>query len=807
MNDRRLVHQLFALGMLSAATLIFETSLTRFLAVAQFYHFSFLVVSLALLGFGASGTFLSVFPALSSVKLSRLLEGLSFCFAVSLVISYTAVNFLPFDSYSIAWDGRQVVYFLLYYLSLSLPFLISGLGIGAALSRAGEGHFRYYGANLIGSAIGTGLALVALSFAGVLGALLFSLLLIFLGGLLLLWQQKKKSLISLGSLLMVTITLVGFVVLGVDNLSWRAPLGMKISPYKGLAQILLHPRAQRLAGRWNAFSRVDLIADAELHTLPGLSYTYPGLPPEQIGFSLDAGPPQPITLTHPEDFQPADWLPEGVIGKLGPIDTVLVVRPKGGLGVLQALAAGSQSVTALVENPLSSQAAEFGGSYNIYSHPQVAVITGPARIQLERNSEQYPVVYLPLTDAYQPVASGAFSLREDYLLTVEGMESLLQTAGEQGVLIATRWIQYPPSEGLRLINTLVEALGKARAVPPGEGLVIFRGVQTITVMVKPAGWSPDVLKELRAHLAERRFDLVWAPDIKQQEVNRYNQLPEPVYYQAVDQLVQPGARDLFIQDYPFDISAPTDSQPFFFHFFTWKQTPEVLAAMGHTWQPYGGSGYFVLLALLGFVLLLSGGLILLPLWVGKRQLIRPVTPGKTRILSFFGLIGLGFMLLEVPLIQRWILILGYPEYAFAVVVGTLLLFSGLGSVFAGRGWLKKHPGWWGLLLLPGLGLPGLIWFGSPWMLGWPALGRWLLAIASIAPLGFLLGIPFPVGLSWIKNNAPQLGPLAWAVNGCASVIASVLATITALSFGYGVVLLAGSLMYLGAGLLYLTLPD
>ncbi len=172
-NARSLPRRVYAdVAALAAATLLLEGALLRLLAVAQFYHFAFLVVSLALLGFGASGTLLSLSPRLRAMPLPRLLPLAGAAFVCSAGVSYAVVNWLPFDSYSIAWQRRQIVYFLLYYLALTGPFLCGGLGIGAALARSGERSHAVYAANLAGSALGALLALGMLRLAGVPGAVM-----------------------------------------------------------------------------------------------------------------------------------------------------------------------------------------------------------------------------------------------------------------------------------------------------------------------------------------------------------------------------------------------------------------------------------------------------------------------------------------------------------------------------------------------------------------------------------------------------------------------------------------------------------
>ncbi|MBC8504027.1 MAG: class I SAM-dependent methyltransferase, partial [Chloroflexi bacterium] len=675
-----LSRQNLSIAALAAATLLFESTLTRLLAVAQFYHFSFLVVSLALLGFGASGTLLSVFPRLRAVPIERLLTSSGIGFSIGVGIAYAGVNWLPFDSYSIAWERRQLFYFLLYYLALTIPFLISGLGIGGALALTkGKSHFTY-AANLLGSALGALLAPLMLSMAGVPGAVLMSSLIGVVSTIIILRNSESqrfvRSRVALISFL--GIGLLSFGGLVAANWGMISPLGMEISPYKGLSYAHQYPGSRRIFGQWNAISRIDVIENAGTRRLPGLSYQYLENPPPQLGLSIDADALQPITLTTPESFYAAPWLPEALAFSLKPGAEALIIEPGGGLGVLQALAGDADDIVAIIEDQSIQQTvARTAQEFDIYSRAEVRVISEPGRVYLYRDNESFDVVFFPLTDDFRPVTSGAYSLGEDYMLTVEAFEDAIERLSPGGVLVISRWLQSTPSESLRLIATLVESLDSRMNASPDELLIAYRGIQSISIIVKPDGWKSDELSVARDFIESRRFDWVWAPGIQKEQVNRFNKLPEPVYYQGVRDLLSSERSD-FYASYPYDIQPTTDNQPFFFHFFTWAQTPEVLNTIGMTWQPFGGSGYLVLLALLVLVVLLSGVLILSPI-ILQNRFSSQKSNFSGGVFAYFALIGIAFLFVEIPLIQQWILLLGQPIYAFTTVVGILLLSSGLGS--------------------------------------------------------------------------------------------------------------------------------
>ena len=287
----------FSVAALAAATLLLESTLIRLLAVAQFYHFAFLVVSLALLGFGASGTLLSISARLQKITPLTLLALCGTCFSISAILAYGTVNLLPFDSYSIAWDRRQILYFGIYYLILTLPFVCGGLGIAVGLTSGGKHSHIVYAANLLGSAVGVLLAPLAFWVSGVPGAVILSCLI----GLTPMLYQGKSIRISASTAMMAG--LIAFGLLCFSNLDGHAILGMTISPYKGLSYAHQYPGSVTRFSQWNAFSYVELLSNAGTRVLPGLSYMVPDVPiPEQIGISIDADSLLPVTLVKPEEF-------------------------------------------------------------------------------------------------------------------------------------------------------------------------------------------------------------------------------------------------------------------------------------------------------------------------------------------------------------------------------------------------------------------------------------------------------------------------------------------------------------------------
>jgi hypothetical protein len=783
-----------ALGLflLSAAALAFEINLTRIFSVSQFYHFAFMTVSLALLGYGASGSLLSLAPGLAR-RPRRTLVACAYGFALTAVGGYGVTLLVPFDSFRVALEPTQWGVLALHYVVLALPFLFTGTATGLLLALHPETMGRTYAANMAGSAAGCLLALVAPPFVGAVGTVLLSAGMAGLAALFFIARHTRS---------LKTPALSIFLTLMFCLAAFRLPdwLDLRLSPYKSLSYALLYPDSRLIFQRWNSFSRVDVVDAAAIRSLPGQGFACTGQPPPQRGLFVDGDNLSPITrVTETADLQPiTDCLLTALPYRLRPRGNTAVVNARGGFDLLVALAEGVESVAAVEPNPLVVEAVQDQGAWagNLYDHPQVARFEEEGRAFLARPGPRYAVILLSLPGTYHPVTSGAYSLREDYTYTVEGITAALERLDDEGLLAMVRWLQTPPSESLRAFALAVDALERV-GEHPADNLVALRSYNQMLILARRNPFTSEELHSIRAFAAPRAFDLVYAPDIVREEVNRYNVLPEPSYYRAFTALIESDDRPAWFTSYGFAVEPPTDDRPFFNNFFRWEQARAVLEMAGHTWQPFGGAGYFVLLALLIVAILAAVLLVLLPL-VTLRSSIA-TDRGEHVLLNLlpFGLLGLAYLLVEIPLLQRFILLLGHPTYAMALVLGALLLFSGVGSLISSRVHLEVALGSLvGVIVLSWAVLPTM----SEILLRVSLPLRMLAAVAELAPLGILMGIPFPRCLNRLQRNAPGLVPWAWGVNGALSVIASVLAALTSLSWGFGAVLGLGALCYLGAGI-------
>lgn len=798
-----------AVGLLSAATLTYEINLTRLFSVAQFYHFAYLVVSLALLGFGASGTVLSMWPRWGGEHSNRTIVRWALASGLSMLGGYLFVNWLPFDSFSIAWDVRQLALLALNYLVLAIPFFFSGAVVGRLLSDHPGKAGRTYAANLIGSAIGCVIALLAPTAFGAEGTVVLSAALAGCASLLAsispsLQNRTRRHTVRFSKsawaamAIAIVLVLTSLVDLGtrVVNASGLGILTLQISPYKSLSYALQYPGAELISQQWNEFSRVDVVKSQGVRSLPGLSYLFPHTPPSEYGLLIDGDDLSPVVRAN-EDMRFVEYMPASIVYQLRPGANTLILQPRGGLDILIADEMGASMITAVEENELIVENAA-----HIYSRPDVHTVIDSDRSYIQRchayacSDLDYDVIVLSLNNSYRPVRSGAYSLAEDYRYSVQTTSAAMDILDPEGILILSRWLQTPPSEWLRAFTTAVNAIDE-RGGNPHRQILAFRTYNLGILLIKGSAFTPAERDQIRAFAVDRAYDMVYGEGIAADEVNRFNVYPEPVYFKLFNEYVAASSREAWIDDYPFETEPPTDDRPFFGHFFKWSQVDELIAELGKTWQPFGGAGYFVLFASLALTLLLAFLLIWLP--VGIRFRLKPTasSANRSKTLLYFGGIGLAFLLVEIPLIQKLILYLGNPAYALTAVLFTLLLFSGIGSQTAHR-----LPHRISLFILSGVAI--LILFLLDYVvettLGLPLSIRFVITILVLSPLGFLMGLPFPKGIAHLHEDAPQLIAWAWAVNGATSVVSSSIAALLAITFGFRLVVIIGAICYLSAGI-------
>jgi hypothetical protein len=558
---------------------------------------------------------------------------------------------------------------------------------------------------------------------------------------------------------------------------------------KTLNIALSYPDSQILTTQWSAHSRVDVIESPLVLYAPGL---YRGEIPDQLGITVDGDQLTAVTRwdgTYSSlDF--IEYLPTSLPFHLNQGST-LVLGAGGGMDVLTALYFNATPVKAvesnqLVANVMRNKYGDFSGGW----YDQANVEISDSRSFVKISQDEYDTILLTLTDS-TPASTGIHALTENYVYTVEAFLDYYDHLSENGTLSITRYELPPPRESLRIVSLAAAAMEKKGIEHPENHIAIIRSWGTITIIIKKSEFTPHDITTMRAFAKERNFDLVYIPGIAPEETNVYNKFSEPYYYQNINKLF--SDRDRFYEDYLFEVSPVTDERPFFFQFFKLEKFGPTYESMGKKWQPFVKGGYMIPIIFLQ-ALVLSLIFILLPLRrIGKY-------PQKKGILVYFFCLGIGFMFIEITLIQKFILFLGHPVYAVSAILFSLLLFAGLGSFSSER--LKSPvqviPALSLLIILYLLILPQIF----NLFLGHEIIIRYLISLVTIAPLGFLMGIPFPLGVRITKKINPKLIAWAWAVNGCASVLGSILAIMIALSWGFSIVLVLASAAYL-TGLVFI----
>lgn len=771
---------LLGLMLIAAGMLTFEISLTRLFAVQQFHHFGFIVVSLAVLGISASGLILSIqrkHPRLSYLALA---------YAITVFMAYLVMNFIPFDSYSIAWDRRQYFSLFTYFLAAGLPFLFAGWVVGACLSDAGTSSYRPYAVNLFGAAFGCLLAVLGINIWGVEGALALSISL----GIVAAGVFSSRS-----AQRIIAVAIAIFILwLGIQT---PMELELRLSSYKPLSIARLKPDAELTLTDTRFAARLDVIESSSTHIFPGLGLLTAGTIPDQAAVFIDGEGPLPITnlkIEEARDLPVIQRMPSSIAYQLRPGGDALIIQADTGLNAIIALSSGASSVAIAVDEPILSDL--MLGAYAIFSQdlflrPEVKVLNRSSRSILGSGEGSYDVIEYALTDNYFPVTSGAFSLTENYILTVDSFKGAFRQLSEDGLLVVTRWLGTPPSESARAWLTLITALRESGLESPEDHLISFRGMRTATMIASRTAFTPHDLRKVRDFLHENSFDPVFLPDLNPEELNQSNVLPDPVYARIFDQLLfnpEPTIANHF-----YNLTPPRDNQPYFYHFFRWKQLPAVLDSLGLTWQPFGGSGYLILFLLLGLMVLLASLLIIFP-YVASRLRKDRSSPNLTTLV-YFGCLGVGYLFVEIFLIQRLTLFLDQPAIALALVLFSLLMASGLGSLLSPHVSLRLAiAGIILVLLLYALAVPMVL--QSALFLSLPT--RIGISILLIIPAGILMGIPFPSGMKRLESIVPGMIPWAWAVNGALSGVSGVLAALVALDLGFTAVLFVGVLAYFGA---------
>jgi predicted membrane-bound spermidine synthase len=791
-NASRLIF--FGLGLMAAALLLMEIGLTRILSVALWYHFAFMVISTALFGLGFAGLALSLRPSAERIS-ARLLSRFALFAPFSFVFGFLLFNWIPFEPFSLGKSAVQWLYLPLAYLAVTLPFFGAGLCIAGVLTRYAKAIHRLYLVDLLGAALGSLLIVVLLPILGGSGTLLAAAAMAAAGAALISFPVSK---LQSGSVALLALVLLLSSFWGDDLIPVRISANKVVGSGRTVADVLADPRFH-LHTSWNTISRIDVIEHVDRRGKAHRTVL------------IDAG--TAVTrLAHPEidiDLLGPTSDEESFFVRQFEKPNVLVVGSGGGREVLLALRNGAGRVVGVEINPAINQLvkesmATFTG--HLYQHPRVEMVTDEARSYIRRSQERFHVIHCPHTISNASLSSGSLSLAENHLLTLEAFQDYLEHLEAEGILVLTR----PEAHLPRLFTTARRAFelagldGVDRSVlawrAKARGLSFYAGF----VLRKRPFRHEEVLSFQRV-LKQRELEEVYLPG-----ADGSSQEAQAGYYRRLlthsdpESLVPPFAA----------ITTPAvDNKPFFnqrvpFSSIGMDDLLGVFSSGAHgrmalEERPVAESALLVVLIQSTVMALVF---ILAPLWVFRRRAL--AGRGRLGTLSVFSWLGLSYIVVEIGCIQRFGLYLGRPVLVFATVLSCLLAASGMGSAFVRRYQQTQAP-------LIAAGLAGVFCFlftlCAPWVtdatLAWSGPLRVGVSILLLTPLGFVMGMPFPLLIARLERSYPERIPWAWGVNGFASVLGSIGAVLIGMTLGFNAVLWMGGSGYFVAALCCLALPD
>ncbi len=781
--------------LIALSTLLLEFSLTRVLSVSLWYHFAFMVISVALLGFGVSGVVLSLNKTLNSMETGKLLSFLSICYGASVIISFILMNKIPFDPFSLLTDTVQFLYLPLYYLLITIPFFFAGLIISILLSRFKTDIPKLYFFDLIGAGLACVVFVLIMPELGGNGSIVIVSAIAFLAAVLFAFENYKVIALISSVLLIIALT---FLI----NPDERFPINVTANKIYG-NYIKSRPDL-KVRTDWNTFSKIDVMVDEEK---------------AEDGYDLylaiiDAGNATtniPNVKSLPPVTKPADASNLAFALK-DSAEKVFIIGSAGGGEILAGLYRNAKNITAveingILNDYLKNDLAYWTGPL-VKNNRSVNLITDDARSVLSSKRIAYDVIISAHTISASAVSSGAMSLVENYILTKEAVKDYLNHLEKDGVIYISR----PETQIPKLINTLRQARfeNSMGLEDSKKNFIIFRRPPNsfesdksflAGVLYKKDGFSALDVIDIRQEASSLNIDIMYDPLSTQD--NYYKQLIESDNIYDPVSKYQPASDDrpFFDQNIGFSNLSLQGIKE------TFSQDDKAILALKD--KPVAET---TLIAILIQCILIAGLLILLPLRFFKKEDVSVKHDKNNSIeysmdkkfLVYFACLGIGYIILQICLIQKFTLFLGQPVITLLTVVSTMLVASGLGSLISPKIYKDKLKNLIIIfsiiaVLTLAIGILNPYIFKS--LVRLDLMWRIIISALIIFPLGFFMGMPFPLGMSLILPGEKRFVSFAWGVNGFFSVIGTVSAIILAMSFGFRIVFIVASIIYIIAMIL------
>jgi hypothetical protein len=774
----------FAIALASAAVLMLQVVLNRIFSYTTWHHLAYISVSLALLGFGASGSVLAAFPRVLGTRVHAALSTTLVLAAVATLVMLVVVGTIPIHPTEVLTSPLELAKFTLYFAVVSVPFFFTGLAIVLALREAGPQVNVLYFWDLVGAGLGCAAVVSLLDFAGTPRAAIVVAALLALAGALAAGRSERR--------LRSASLAVGAVLLA---LAGPIPGALPFPPSKDKFIAPFVAGGYDYYSEWSALFRTDLMTAPD-ETLVDGGYRDVGISPNFEGekppfrLILHDGTAGAIMYRVGDDLADFDMFRHHILSTpyvLLDRPEVLVLGVGGGADIVNALVNGARRVVGaeldpLTVNLITVSEIEFTGG--LFIRPDVTIVTSEGRHFVRSTPERFDLLQMSGVDTLAALSSGAYVLAENYLYTVESFLDFFEVL-RPGGLVSVAAMDFHPDRGtsrhaLRFASIALEALRARGVAAPHTHLAIIgetRGVAEFEVLTRLEPFTEAELARLEDFIEREGFQAWYLPGRPDQQLAPFRELLEG----------DAAARAVALERTFLDLRATTDDRPFFFSFYKWRHLFAHRAEVdpGHLLA----TGQLVLVLILVLAIAVSVGAIVLPL-LRVRSRAREL-PGRFWFHGYFAALGAGFIFVEISFVQRFILFLGYPTYALSVVLFAFLTSAGLGAYASGR--LPARPGRVLSLLVAALiGLTSLYAFGLSPVLGatlaaplWVRVG---ISVALCAPLGGLLGTFFPYGIRLLAYVNEDFTPWAWATNGCLTVVGSVLSIILATTFGFTAVI-------------------
>lgn len=784
----------FGFFLTTLSVLMYEILLTRIFSVIAYYHFAFMAISIAMFGMTFGALLVYLLPRYqSNENIQQKIITAFGLFALTIVVSFLTLLSMPL-TFDLTVRGMLTT--LIVYLIISIPFIFSGIGTCLVLTKFTQQINKLYATDLFGAAVGCIAIIFALNTFSAPTCVFLVAAIAGMGTILLSWNPR------IADAKLYTSAFVGILILiSIANIA----LEQYRLPIFRLSWIKNQYEPNPLYEKWNSFSRLAVSGNPSEAKKPfgwGLSDRYlKDISTQYLWLTIDSS--AGTILTHYDnDITKLDYLKYDVTNiahYLKPNADVLIIGVGGGRDILSALSFNQNSITGVELNKnifqlLTNQFADYTGHLNNIA--SVTLINDEARSYITRIKNQYDIIQMSLIDTWAATAAGAFTLSENGLYTIESWELFIRRLNPGGILTVSRWY-FPkkPAEMYRVAALASQALRNLNITDPSKHIMILAspieqfGAHAATLLLSKEAFTAAQVKTVESLAKKLNFIIIKTPSMQNHSI--------------LDMLLSQKTIAPLLQQLDFDISPPTDNKPFFFQMIKLDRILNLNLWNHDDYFSLNSHGVVVVGLLLITVLLLTLFCILIPLMISTKK---SQLKNANLLLTYFASIGLGFMLIEISQIQRLSLFLGHPTYGLSVVLFSLLLSCGLGSLFGSNNNRDlAYPKIGALLLL--LLILGLFGYFSTAIVSHfqsaTTLLRIVVSVLILFPMGFFLGVALPFGLQLASRLSPALTPWLWGMNGATSICGSVLAIAIALTSGISTVFWVGVVCYVIAVTVYI----